>query len=431
MKIAILGGGLAGLTAGLFLKEKGYDFDLLESDSKAGGLCQTVIKDGFVFDVGGGHIIFSKDKETLQFMLSLFRKDEIVGTVRDAKIYYKGSYVKYPFENGLADLPKTVNYRCLKEYVEALLKRKTEGSEPKNFREWLIYRFGKGISQEYLIPYNEKIWNFGLEDMNFDWIKDRVPDPPLGDIIKSSLGMPTEGYKHQSVFYYPLNGGIQALTDRIAGKIKNKIKLNNPVESVEKRGNKWLVNGIKYDRVISTIPLQELSRVLAGISPKIEKAVDNLVYNSLAAFLVGLDESSIGGYSWLYFPDKSVPYNRVVYQSNYSPGNTPRGKSSLIVEITYLKGKDLNVDDRFIKKNIIDNLARQNIIDKDKVCLVDWRKTEYAYVIYDLNYNKNIGLIYDYLNEIGIQFQGRFSRFRYINMDQVIREVREFVEKDY
>ena len=54
MKIAILGGGLAGLTAGFFLKQKGYDFDLLEKDTRTGGLCQTVIKDGFVFDIGGG-----------------------------------------------------------------------------------------------------------------------------------------------------------------------------------------------------------------------------------------------------------------------------------------------------------------------------------------------------------------------------------------
>ena len=364
-------------------------------------------------------------------MLSFFRKNELVRNVRNTKIFYEGRYVKYPFENGLADLPKMVNYRCLKGYIEAFLKRKSEEYEPWNFKEWLIYRFGKGISEEYLIPYNEKIWSFKLENMNFDWIKDRVPDPPLGDIIKSSLGIPTEGYKHQSIFYYPLNGGIQALADKIADEIKEKIKLDNPAESVGKEGNKWLVNGIKYDRVISTMPLQELFKILDDIPAEVQRAVDDLIYNSLITFLVGLNQDNIGDYSWVYFPDKKVLYNRVVYQSNYSPNNVPTGKSSLIVEITYLKGKDLNIDNKFIKKNIIESLARKNIIDKDRVCFVDWRRMEYAYVVYDLNYNKNIELIYNYLNEMGIQFQGRFSRFKYINMDQVIKEVRQFVEENY
>jgi len=42
-------------------------------------------------------------------------------------------------------------------------------------------------------------------------------------------------------------------------------------------------------------------------------------------------------------------------------------------------------------------------------------------VIYDLDYIKKMQVIYRYFNEIGIELCGRFSEFKYLNMDACIR----------
>ena len=111
VKIAILGGGLSGLTLGYLLSQKAVDFEILEKEKNCGGLLRTLCAEGFTFDYGGSHVIFSKDKEVLNFMLSLLGNNKIKNK-RNAKVLYKGHYVKYPFENGLADLPKKENFEC-------------------------------------------------------------------------------------------------------------------------------------------------------------------------------------------------------------------------------------------------------------------------------------------------------------------------------
>jgi len=68
VKTAILGGGLTGITLARFLHEIGEDVTVLEREPVFGGLCRSVINSGFTFDIGGSHIIFSRDKQVLKFM---------------------------------------------------------------------------------------------------------------------------------------------------------------------------------------------------------------------------------------------------------------------------------------------------------------------------------------------------------------------------
>ncbi|MGZ7127352.1 MAG: NAD(P)-binding protein, partial [Halobacteriota archaeon] len=90
MRVAILGGGLTGLTVGYLLEQKGVEFEILERKSECGGLMKTIEQDGFTFDAGGSHIIFSKDEPVLDFMLNLI-KDNRVKNRRNTKILYKGA----------------------------------------------------------------------------------------------------------------------------------------------------------------------------------------------------------------------------------------------------------------------------------------------------------------------------------------------------
>jgi protoporphyrinogen oxidase len=51
----------------------------------------------------------------------------------------------------------------------------------------------------------------------------------------------------------------------------------------------------------------------------------------------------------------------------------------------------------------------------------------FAYVVYDLNYQKNIALIKEYFTGISLPLVGRFAQFEYLNMDGCIRSVMDFV----
>ncbi|HJJ31505.1 MAG TPA: NAD(P)-binding protein, partial [Methanocorpusculum sp.] len=119
-KWLILGGGLTGVTLARLLQEKGDTVTVFEKNAKSGGLCVSEIRNGFTFDAGGSHIVFSRDTEVLQFMQDVLDKNREFRN-RNTKIFYKGRYVKYPFENGLAELPKDDLYFCISEYIKMLI----------------------------------------------------------------------------------------------------------------------------------------------------------------------------------------------------------------------------------------------------------------------------------------------------------------------
>ena len=432
MKTAILGGGLTGLTLGYLMKQQEIDFEILEKNQECGGLMRTLRHDGFDFDYCGSHVIFSKNTEVLDFMLDLLGQNKVRNR-RNTKILYKGRLVKYPFENGLSDLPKEENFECLYCFIQNMIrKERGELGKPNNLKEWFSYTFGEAIAEKYLMPYNEKIWKYPPERMSLDWVE-RIPSPPMEDVIKSSLGISTEGYIHQLHFYYPKVGGIQALTKSLENKIGDSVVTNFEVAKISGTNGKWIIsNGNQerlYEKIISTIPIQSL--VKATDAPKkIKETANDLKYNSLITVMMGLRRKLNKNLSWLYIPDRKILTHRVSFPSNYSQHVAPAGMSSVMAEIT-CKIEDAlwRKKDEEIANHVINDLHHLKIIDKKDVYFALTKRAEYAYVINDLNYNKNIKKIRNYFAKMGIGLAGRFSEFKYLNMDACVKSAMDYFKQ--
>lgn len=434
MKTAVLGGGLTGITLARLLNEKGQEVCVFEKENVTGGLCRSKTKDGFTFDIGGSHIIFSRDKEVNDFMCDVLgiNKDK---RNRNTKIFFKGSYVKYPFENGLYQLPQNDRFFCINEFVKNLIAlEKGELKDPENFKEWIYHTFGKGIAESYMVPYNEKIWNYPAEKMSHHWVDGRIPRPPVEDIIKSAIGIETEGYTHQSVFTYPVRGGIEALVDSLKEPVLDKITTDFEVRTIKKEEDGFLVgNGsheVKCEKVISTLPPKVLLSCLSDVPENVKTACENLKYNSIACVAIGV-KGELGDISWLYIPQKELGYfNRISFPSNYSAEVAPEGCSSVLAEITYNRGDEISkMSDSELISHVTDGLLEMKIIkDKSSVVYSDVSRFEYAYVVYDLDYLKNVKIMKEYFESVGIELVGRFSEFEYLNMDGCIRHVFDYVK---
>jgi protoporphyrinogen oxidase len=430
---AILGGGLSGLTLARLLHERGEKVIVLEAEPHIGGLCRSRTDRGFTFDTGGSHIIFSKDEEVLSFMRRMIEKNEQRNN-RNTKIFYKGTHVKYPFENGLYELPAEDRFSCIHGFIRTLIAvEKGEIPEPENFRDWIYYTFGPGIAECYMVPYNEKIWKYPAEKMSLHWVDGRIPRPPVEDIIKSAIGITTEGYTHQAVFSYPLDGGILQMVTAIAEPVLPFIRTNFRVTSLQRVSRVWQIsNGretITADRIICTIPVQHLLPCLDQVPEKVKRACHALVYNSLICVNIGI-RGMVPAISWMYIPDNRLgKTNRLSFPSNFSRHSAPEGCSAVLAEITYQPGDEVScIPDQELIDEVLRMLESMGICTPDQVVFTSVERQPFAYVVYDLGYQENIAIIKEFCRSREIPLVGRFAQFEYLNMDGCIRSVMDFVK---
>ncbi len=412
MRIGILGGGLSGLSLQSMLR---FDSEILEKEDRVGGLCRTFTKDGFHYDIGG-HILFSKNQTFMEYVKSVLGEN-INACKRKNDIFFKGRFVKYPFENGLGALDKEDIYDCLIGYL------KNNHQKPTNFKEWIYYTFGDGIAENYLVPYNKKIWKTPLDKMSLEWVE-RVPKPPMEDILKSALGFETEGYVHQLYFYYPSVGGIEGLIKSII-KDGSKVTTGYEVGKICKKDNMWVVSDGKderaYDKLVLTIPVKEAVKYLDNVPANVLEASRALRHNMVRVVLVGVNNDALFDKSAIYIPSTDVTPHRVCYMGYFSKNNVPDGKSSLMAEITTHKGHELySLSDHDLTQKVIDDMHKTGFINKQDVVATDVKNLEYGYVVYDTEYHKNVKIVRDYFESIGIILHGRFAEFDYINMDEVV-----------
>ncbi len=413
----ILGGGLAGLTVAAHLNTES---EVLESSDRPGGHCQSVVEEGFTYDAGGPHIMFSRNQQTLDFMVSLLGGNVYKGR-RNNKVYYKDRYVKYPFENGLFDLDPQDRFECLYHYI------KNDHPTPKNFKEWMYHTFGTGLTEKYLLPYNEKIWNVAADQMSLDWVEGRVPRPPVEDVIKAAVGVNTEGYTHQLHFFYPERGGIEALPQGMAARVKN-IQTGFEISRVQKTNDGWLVgNGNNgnderhYEQIVSTIPLHEMANIVEGVPQEIKQCVKALRYNSLFTVTIGLASEKLPDYSAIYVPDPKVPFHRLSFPGLFSPHNVPQGQSLVQAEITANEGDGFwELDAAEVLRRVISGLEDMGLVKRSDICYSKVIRTKYGYVVQDFAYRQSLEKAKNYFAGLGISLCGRGAEFEYINMDQCI-----------
>ena len=421
----IIGGGIAGLSLRAFLNEKSV---VLERDLTLGGLSRSYQMGGIDFDIGP-HIIFSKNKEVLDLHCTMIKTNLLK---RSNQVFFKGRYVKYPFENDLAALPTEDRDYCLNEY----LSNPYENYSPSNMLQFFLKIFGEGITRTYLQPYNEKIWKFDPACMDTQMVE-RIPKPPREDVIASANGIPTEGYVHQLHFHYPEKGGFQSLIN--AYKVKsldrgNQIDAGVDIKEIERLSSGWLIKtnlgNYEVDTLINCAPIHEFMRYFS-CPESLNKALVSLLYNSIYIVMVKVKKDTIGEHFALYVPEKSILFHRVsklnYLGSDYCPED---GSTVLMAEVTFRPGSHLaTLSQAEIEKQVVQGLEECGFIKLDDVQEVVTKYEKYAYVIYDLDHRKNIRIALDYLESLGIKSVGRFAEFEYLNTDGVVENTLKLARK--
>jgi protoporphyrinogen oxidase len=429
MDVLILGAGLSGISTAYFLQQskRVNSITLIEKEPVPGGLCRSVVSGEYTYDIGP-HILFSKDKEMLNLMLSVLEEKNDLR--RSNQIIYKDRWMQYPFENDLSKLPKSELEYCINTFQN----NPYTGYKADNMLQFFLSTFGEGITNIYLRPYNEKIWKYDPSYMNTSMV-DRIPKPTVDEINRSAAGETVDGYTHQLYFSYPASGGIESVIKGFVSRLKNncRIAVDSAVGYISKESNGFhvLANGNEYtgDTLISTIPIQELVKTCDG-AKRIEPYAENLHYNSIMVFFVKTKRDLCGENFAFMLPDKDIIFHRIS-KMDFLGDHYKSDGATFMVEVTYRE------NDRY------DKASRQELVDavKNGLCKIRFAESKgeievlhitrhkYAYVIYDIEHSANMGKIREYFADYGIHLNGRFGNFEYWNMDRILRESKKLCER--
>lgn len=429
MKIAILGAGLTGLELGKSINKLIKNYIIFEKESEIGGMCRTNKTGDYHWDFAV-HALYSHYKEAMSYFFSLPIDYEYLE--RKVKIFHFSNHkklriIEYPFETGIKELPINERWDCILGYIIAHFSKK---KNLVNLEEWIDCHLGKGIAKYFMVPYNNKIWNCRLNEISTKLISSKIEPAPLIEFILSALGKPIVGRAYQAKFIYP-KGGIKKLIDFISRDLKENISLNTNIERLIRKENKWIIvsNGRMIettDIVVSTIPLVELLKKIDVLG--IKKEYKELKWNNTFFIMIGLKPGHhfklVHNYHWVFFKDKEFFY-RITLMHNFSPDFLP----AAVIEVTQKDGL-LDNDLDQIRDRVINDFIQQGMIASfDEIETTDIKLLKYTYPIPIVGLDEIKEEIRRELEKYNIFLLGRNGRWDYINMDQVILDVKDFVRE--
>lgn len=419
--VLIIGGGLAGLSAARELQDK-KKYLLIEKENRPGGLASSVEKNGFTFDYSG-HLLHLHWKETGDLILSLL-KNNYFRLERNAWIHLAGVKVPYPFQANLYGLPDRMRSECVLGFLEACLKnhgRREKILETAPFKTWALSTFGTGISKYFMLPYNNKLWQYPLERLTADWCAPFVPRPRPEEILEGAYLRKKTGMGYNPVFYYPRHGGIQALPDALASGLKN-IHTGCELSSLDIVKRTAFVNGlgpVKYKHLINTTPLKRFLELIKAPPAGLRALGSKLRHNTVHVLNLGVRDVK-ARIHWTYFPESEFLFYRAGIATNFSRRLAPKNITSLYIEVA-TRGERL--DQTYARKRIVPGLIKAGVIKSEKDIVEEvWLKIPCAYVIYDAERRIALPRILSALSARGIRSIGRYGAWKYSFMEESVKE---------
>jgi protoporphyrinogen oxidase len=406
MRIAIVGAGISGVSAGKILKSKGRDVVIFEKASQPGGLVRCDRIGGHLFHRTGGHVFNAKDKEVLNWFWSQFdRENEFIPARRNAKIWMNGKYIGYPIENYLYQLDKSEVIKILTDVLALQAKGYRDPFSYANFSDFLVGNFGETLFKMYFKPYNDKIWHSDLTQVPLHWLEGKLPMPDYRQLLLSNLLREEEKGMVHSTFYYPKSGGSQFIVDRLSDGLE--IISNCPIHAITSKAGKWLINNDQlFDRVIYTGDVRRLHSILElpdGEAANSVGLVQNLKSNGTSNILCETDDTDL---SWLYLPGEETKAHRIIYTGNFSPTNNANTRKSCVVEFSGKVSEEDGIKELAALPGNLKALA--------------YNYEPNSYVIQEKDTRVKIQDIKRTLEPMGFYLLGRFAEWEYYNMDKAI-----------
>ena len=401
--VVIIGAGISGLGAAYELKKRNIDYVILEKRASYGGLLDNFEIDGFLFD-NFVHFSFSKDPGLNEILLN---STDYHTLFADPINFFKNVWIKHPAITNLFPLDANI-----KRLVIESFKNRDLSINIKNYEDWLNYTYGSYFTEHFVEKYTKKYWTVSTKDLSVAWIGKRMIAPKLEDIIEGSIKQRENNDYYLNELRYPKKGGFKSFLNSLPKEniIYNTNVLNIDVDTNVITTNNRDCDTISYNKIISSIPLPEYSKILEAPG-EIKLEMEKLNFTSGYLISLGFNNKRFVDKLWYYIYDVEFITSRVYSPSLKAENNAPINCSSIQAEIYTNKGdkvfSESELNDEIIRLCNLHGLRAKDVLVKDI------RFHKYANVIFDHNAYRSRDKIVDFLGSVDITTCGRYGEWEY------------------
>ncbi len=406
MSTVILGSGIAGISAGYHLKQKGQKSVLFEKDTDWGGLCANFTIDGFRFD-RFVHFSFAPEKSDQDLFAGEHGMWEHIPFPSN---YYQGVWLRHPAQNNLAPLSSSEKTEIIADFINRPQK---DPQDITRYDEWLRVQYGNYFAEHFPFAYTRKYWGVNASELETKWVGVRMYTPDLKQVLAGSYQTQDECFYFAKKMLYPKQGGFRSIlnTSREGLDIrfnKKAVKIDPAVKKVHFADG----SSQAYERLISTLPLPEILKMLPEVPQEVKAAAEDLHWTCGYQISLGFNRPDVAKYLWFYIYDEDIPPARVYSPNLKSPDNVPAGCSSLQAEVFFdCKTPVLPAEE--VLQNTISKLIGMGVFQEKDLVVKDIRFEPYANITFVPSIYKNREIILDFLRSLGIESIGRFGKWEY------------------
>jgi oxygen-dependent protoporphyrinogen oxidase len=363
-RIAVLGGGISGLTAAYYAQQRGWEVTVFEAEDRVGGVLRTERRGNWLLDHGADNFIVEPDA-AVKLVEELGIADQLIPPAADdrrAFIVRNGRLVSAP--EGLALLRPTRLTSVLttsllsmsgklRVLAEPLQPTKKDESD-ESLAEFVRRRLGREFLDRIVQPLVGGIYTGDAEKLS---VRATVPqvvamERQYGSLLRGTLAQRkanTERASRQASGarygqFRAFAGGSQTLVDALVRALPATIvRRGSQVTGISRdEDGRWTVHELQgrhtgYTNVVSALPGPRASLVLRRVCPTASNLLDGIPYASSAVVLFGVRDGDfaqpLAGFGFVVPSIEHREILSVSYASKKYPGRGPEGGQLLRIFI--------------------------------------------------------------------------------------------------
>src|SRR6266700_6477086 len=311
-RIAIIGGGISGLSAAFRLEQRRkqgaqLEYVLLASGPRFGGVIRTERIDDCLIEAGQDSFLTEK-AWAADLCRELGLGDQLIGSNdADRKTYILVNGRLVPLPDGLMFMVPTNLWATVSsplfslttklQMVREWLHKPSASPDDVSVAEFVTRHYGREMVDRVADPLLAGVYGGSADELSVRSVLPRFVEMEAkhGSLTRGMLASRTkrQGTVSQPLFT-SLKNGMQQMVDALLVQIPESARcLNAPIEAVKPEFRKWLAMNSgrteEFDAIVMAIPAYETAGLIAGAAPPLASDLGAIRYSSSVIVVLGYD----------------------------------------------------------------------------------------------------------------------------------------------